>query len=123
MYVARSLLVPHEGGRRERGTIEDVGEKCCSLLICLANESMVMSGSNRVPLGAQKEFKNCSSNGLTLAAPSFIRGGERLWSRYLGGEEDLPPRRLTAVNPSASVMELYIVGASVDAVATNPSMA
>jgi hypothetical protein len=40
----------------------------------------------------------------------------------LGGEEDSPPRRLTTVNPSASVIELYIVGASISAVATNPSM-
>jgi hypothetical protein len=60
---------------REWGTIEDVGEKCCSLLICLAKGSMVMSESNRGPLGTKKEFKNCSSNGLTLAAPSLGRGG------------------------------------------------
>ena len=50
-------------------------------------------------------------------------GGERLWSHCFGGEEDLLPRTQTAVNPSASVIELYIVGASVDAEATNPSIA
>ncbi len=49
-------------------------------------------------------------------------GGERLWSRCFGGEEGLPPRTQTAVNPLASVIELYIVGASVDAEATNPSI-
>jgi hypothetical protein len=41
----------------------------------------------------------------------------------LGGEEDLPLRQLAAVNPPASVMELYIVGVSVATDATNPSMA
>ena len=122
MYVARSLLVPQEGGRRERGTIEDVEKKCCSLSICLTHNSMEMSVSSRVPQGALKEFKKLSSNGLTLSVPTFGRGGERLWSRCFGGEEGLPPRTQTAVNPLASVIELYIVGASVDAEATNPSI-
>ena len=55
--------------------------------------------------------------------PIAQTGGDRFWSCCFGGEEDLSPRRLTAVNLSASVMELYIVEASVAAEATNPPMA
>jgi hypothetical protein len=41
----------------------------------------------------------------------------------LGGERDFLPCRLTTVNPSASVIELYIVGASVATDVTDLSMA
>ena len=82
----------------------------------------IPSVSKAGPPGMLKEFKNCSSNGLNLAAQFLKRGGERLWSCCLGGEEDLLPCRLTAVNPLASIMELYIVGPSGAADATDPSM-
>ena len=41
----------------------------------------------------------------------------------LGGERDFLPCRLTTINPSASVIELFVIGASVATDVTNLSMA
>ncbi len=58
--------------------------------------------------------RNLSSKGFLLLPPLFPwRVGERLWGQSLGGEEvEDPPRRLTVVKPSKSVIELIVVAVS-----------
>ena len=55
--------------------------------------------------------------------PKSGRGGERLWRRCFGGEEDLPLRARTVVKPSVSVMELWIVNALVASELVDPAEA
>ncbi len=65
------LDAPMGVGMRGWGTRGGTREDCCLSLCCLVTKFKVSSVSNAGPPGTRKEFRKCSSNGLTLAT----RGG------------------------------------------------